>query len=382
MLSSRSRSSQSSSGVLEYSESLPFRNRTGSVGPSNVSSKVGGTSVAVGNVNAGERLLQRIWWLCAICFVMMLYGGVFRWDPADLEEHKRAVSPKDHVTVMINTYKRPPEVIEDAIEYYKQCNVVKYVYVVWSDLENPPPKSMLERYARQNAEKHNNEHVKKVGFRIQQTTSLNNRFRPLDDVEHTDGIFAVDDDMRVTCRDLALAFEVWQKSPQTLVGFMPRVHLRDSQGIMRYRCWWSTWWHGVYSIILTKAAILHHNFLTMYTNDMPVSIRDLVDHERNCEDIAMQFMMSNHTGLSPIYVKGHLRDLGVFSGLSTSHSVAKAKHMDARSKCLNELTNIYGGANPLVTSHHIVDSASNGWVYTPSTVFEYISSDLWAGFFD
>jgi hypothetical protein len=339
----------------------------------------------VTGVNAGERLLQRIWWLCAICFVMMMYGGVFRWDPADLDEHQRDVNPKDYVTVMINTFKRPPEVVEDAVEYYKQCNVVKYLYVVWSDNENPPPKAMVERYARQSigGEKHNKEHhVKKVGFRIQDSTSLNNRFRPLDDVEHTDAIFAVDDDMRVTCRDLALAFEVWQQSPQSLVGFMPRVHLRDRQGVMRYRCWWSTWWHGVYSIILTKAAILHHDFLTRYTHEMPMSIRNLVDHERNCEDIAMQFMMSNHTGLSPIYVKGHLRDLGVFSGISTSHNVAKAKHMDSRSRCLNELTTIYGGVNPLVTSHHIVDSASNGWAYTPSTVFEYISSDLWAGFFD
>merc|ERR1712146_67350 len=102
----------------------------------------------------------------------------------------------------------------------------------------------------------------------------------------------------------------------------------------------------------------------------------LVDSERNCEDIAMQFMISNTTNQAPIYVKGHLRDLGVFSGISTSANVAKAKHMDSRSKCLNELADIYGGINPLITSHHIVDSASNGWTYSPSTIFEYISSDL------
>ena len=328
--------------------------------------------------------MQRIWWLCGVCFIVMVYGGMFRWNPRELEEHVRrdSGSSKNHLTVMINTFKRPSEVVEQAIEHYKQCHVVKYVYVVWSDREHPPPKSMLEKYAPHIPDLDLNRNSgKQVRFRVQETTSLNNRFRPLDGAEHTDAIFAVDDDMRVTCRDLALAFEVWQQSTRSLVGFMPRVHIRDRDGVLRYRCWWSTWWHGVYSIILTKAAILHHDFLREYTHEMPATIRSLVDTERNCEDIAMQFMISNSTNLSPIYVKGHLRDLGVFSGISTSANVAQAKHMDARSKCLNELTKIYGGTTPLVTSHHIVDSASNGWTYTPSTIFEYISSDLWAGFF-
>jgi glucuronyl/N-acetylglucosaminyl transferase EXT2 len=55
---------------------------------------------------------------------------------------------------------------------------------------------------------------------------------------------------------------------------------------------------------------MHHDFFTLYTNEMPQSVRDLVDKRRNCEDIAMQFMIANVTQLPPIYVKGHLGDLG------------------------------------------------------------------------
>jgi hypothetical protein len=324
----------------------------------------------------GERLMQRVWILCGICLILMISSGIFQWIPEELEEHRRVTvnTPTSHLTVMLNTYKRPPEVVEEAIEHYKTCDTVRYIYVVWSDRDNPPPTSMLEKYGRV---KH--DHVSQVGFKIQESTSLNNRFKPLDGAEHTDAIFAVDDDMRVSCRDLALAFEVWKSSPRSLVGFMPRVHLRDRNGVLRYRCWWSTWWHGVYSIILTKAAILHHDYLEMYTTTMPPEVRALVDQERNCEDIAMQFLISNSTGLPPIYVKGHLKDLGALNGISTSHNVAKSQHMDTRSKCLNELTQYYGGVTPLVTSHNIVNSAADGWVYSPSTAFEYISSDLWAG---
>eukprot|EP01035_Chromulina_nebulosa_P020198 gene20198-26219_t len=76
---------------------------------------------------------------------------------------------------------------------------------------------------------------------------------------------------------------------------------------------------------------------------MKKEIRELVDRESNCEDIAMQFLISNTTNLPPIYVKGHLDDLGALN----------------------------------VMSHIIVDKASSWWYNTPSTWYEYISSDLW-----
>ena len=122
--------------------------------------------------------------------------------------------------------------------------------------------------------------------------------------------------------------------------------------------------------------MFHKDYLEAYTTRMPPAIRALVDEERNCEDIAMQFLVSNMTRLPPIYVKGSLQDLGALNGISTSQNVFKAKHMGHRSICLNQLVSIYG-MNPLVLSHVIVDSADNGWTNAPSTWWEYISSDLW-----
>lgn len=183
--------------------------------------------------------------------------------------------------------------------------------------------------------------------------------------------------MRVPCEELALALEVWRGSSRSLVGFMPRLHLRDrSSGFLKYRCWWRVWYQGAYSIILTKAAILHHDFFSKYFYDMPQSIRNLVDSKRNCEDIAMQFLIANITSLPPIYVKGHLQDKGALNGISTSQNVVMAGHMHSRDDCLNELVKIYKH-NPLVRSHIIVDAANNRWTNAPSTWWEYISSDLW-----
>jgi hypothetical protein len=214
-----------------------------------------------------------------------------------------------------------------------------------------------------------------VKFSVQEVDSLNNRFSPLKG-PHSDAIFSVDDDMRVPCKELLLAYQVWKGSSRSLIGFMPRLHLRRN-GKLSYHCWWSVWWKGSYSIVLTKAALLHHSFFDLYSNVMPQSVRDLVDRRRNCEDLAMQFLVANSTGLPPIYVKGHLQDLGVLNGLSTSQNIASAQHMDARSQCLNDLESIYG-RNPLLESTIIVDSGLSGlFANQPSTWYEFLSSDLW-----
>lgn len=183
--------------------------------------------------------------------------------------------------------------------------------------------------------------------------------------------------MRVPCDELDLAYEVWRGSSKSLIGFMPRIHLRNRiTGLLEYRCWWKVWWEGAYSIILTKAALLHHDYFKAYFNLLPKTIFDLVDKKRNCEDIVMQFLIANMTNLPPIYVKGHLEDLGALNGISTSQNVVKAGHMKQRDACLNELVELFGH-NPLVKSHLIIDSANNGWTNSPSTWFEYLSSDLW-----
>lgn len=257
--------------------------------------------------------------------------------------------------------------MKDAVQFYSSCPYVGEIYIVWCEKKNPSKALMANYKARK---------MPAVSFIIHDEDSLNNRFKPLDGVPHHDAIFNVDDDIRVPCHELGLGFETWRSSPNSLVGYIPRIHVRGAAGSLDYRCWWNVWWYGAYSIVLTKAAFVHHRFLSIYSNEMPSSIRKYVDDNRNCEDIAMQFLMSNITNLPPIFVKGHLSDEGAFGGISTSQNFIKAQHMNARAECLNDLVIMFG-RNPLVKSHTIVDSAANGWTNAPSTWYEYVSSDLW-----
>jgi hypothetical protein len=111
----------------------------------------------------------------------------------------------------------------------------------------------------------------------------------------------------------------------------------------RYGSWWSVWWTGSYSMVLSKASFFHRQYLDHYTNRMLPSIREYVTENRcnsylhhfyththtksfrlcygvvndwlihysllltlarNCEDIAMSFLVANVTGAPPIWVQG------------------------------------------------------------------------------
>ena len=100
----------------------------------------------------------------------------------------------------------------DALEHYSKCEHVKYIHVTWCEKE-PPPREMTTKF--------NTQSTPMITFDLYED-SLNARFIPLKTGTYNDGIFSVDDDIRVSCQELRLAHEVWRGSSHTLVGFMPR----------------------------------------------------------------------------------------------------------------------------------------------------------------
>ena len=50
---------------------------------------------------------------------------------------------------------------------------------------------------------------------------------------------------------------------------MPRMHgVEPLSGRFVYHDWWHVWRHGAYSLVLTKAAFLHRDFLRYYAGDL------------------------------------------------------------------------------------------------------------------
>jgi alpha-1,4-N-acetylglucosaminyltransferase EXTL3 len=116
--------------------------------------------------------------------------------------------------------------------------------------------------------------------------------------------------------------------------------------------------------MLTKSMILATEYLYKYTCEMPSSIREYVDRELNCEDIAMNFLVANTSNRGPLLVKGKLRDYGdtrnsVHSDtnqVSTSALSAKRQHRKRRGTCITDFHRLWG-AMPLRYSYGMAVNA-------------------------
>lgn len=68
-----------------------------------------------------------------------------------------------------------------------------------------------------------------------------------------------------------------------------------------YGGWWSVWWTGTYSMVLTKAAFIHKKYLDMYTEKMPASIRAFTKAERCVYSIACSVSAFSHDVIPYLY---------------------------------------------------------------------------------
>jgi len=394
-----------------------------------------------------RRLAFRSKILSSLVTALILQLSIFKiWDQSfsqigDIQDHTPEGSlsslygianyeGKSSFAVVINTYRRP-QMLNDAVQHYAETCGKKYrvgqVFVVWADqeLEAPEPRSfftnidnlrgnMSETILGQQQEKLSNRADVKVLGKAKD--SLNSRFEPINQLQ-TNSVFMVDDDVRVTCPSLLMAFQAWEKYPNSMVGYYPRLASSPSsiQGItsmisgsdigetssrLVYNTWPVVYWRHKFNIILTKASFIHSKYLELYTNDhyFPKEIKDYVDRHKNCEDIAMSMLVANYTKhydssfskrtttstpntmsaivtAPPIYVEGHISDLGLFGGISSGTG-----HMATRSDCLTQLSEIFrskGWESPLDDQFDLTDRSwirhapGFWWQSKPSNIFEW-----------
>ena len=144
-------------------------------------------------------------------------------------------------------------------------------------------------------------------------------------------------------------------------------------------------------MILTKACFLHKKYLSLYSDQSvhPKSIIDYVDARFNCEDIAMALLVSNMTkpndSVGHIYTEGHVKDLGLFGGISSGSG-----HFTSRTECLTDIAKVYedhGWGFPLYSiplrryswTRHFPGFP---WQMRPSGIFEWFpSADTFQGIF-
>ncbi|TRY72016.1 hypothetical protein TCAL_09607 [Tigriopus californicus] len=206
------------------------------------------------------------------------------------------------------------------------------IVVVWNNQEvAPPPAHEWPKLAKP--------------FEVIRTSSnvLSNRFFPYDEIT-TECILSIDDDIiMLTADELEFGYQVWREFPDRIVGFPSRTHIWNN-ATSRWK--YESEWTSQISMVLTGAAFYHKYWNYLYTaSPSPETkvIKAWVDQNMNCEDIAMNFLVANVTGKSPIKVTPRKKfkcstpkctNVDMLSGIQS--------HMIERSDCINMFSQLYG----------------------------------------
>uniref|UniRef100_A0A3Q2YDB9 Exostosin-like glycosyltransferase 3 n=1 Tax=Hippocampus comes TaxID=109280 RepID=A0A3Q2YDB9_HIPCM len=193
--------------------------------------------------------------------------------------------PREQFTVVMLTYERE-EVLMNSLERLNGLPYLNKVVVVWNS-PKPPSDDLL---------------WPDIGLPIvvvrTEKNSLNNRFLPWDVVE-TEAILSIDDDAHLRHDEIMFGFRVWREARDRIVGFPGRYHAWD----INHQSWlYNSNYSCELSMVLTGAAFFHKYYAYLYSYVMPQAIRDMVDEYINCEDIAMNFLVSHITRKPPIKV--------------------------------------------------------------------------------
>lgn len=227
------------------------------------------------------------------------------------------------------TYKRPKE-LEQTIKVLLSQKIpsLHEIVVVWNDLETIPPATYVSQ------------HGVTVRYRLSERNSLNQKLLP-DPSYKTQAILLTDDDVYYHPSDLEFVFQTWRKFGRNrLVGALPRCAVQKG-GEWKYDFCSDKEDEDAYSMIITNLAFAHISFLDYYSSNDPgmTKIRQHVDDHLNCEDIALNFAASSLTCSGPLLVRGREP---YFNAEPPQGISRKPGHLEARTKCLNEFTNIFG----------------------------------------
>lgn len=239
------------------------------------------------------------------------------------------------------TYKRPKELNQTLSVLLKhKIPSLHEIVVVWNDLAENPPQGFVS------------EHGVSVRYRKSTQNSLNQKLLP-DPAYKTQAILLTDDDVYYHPSDLEFVFQTWRKFGRNrLTGALARCATQDKNGKWRYNFCSKKEAEDVYSMIITNLSFAHISFLDYYSSDDPamVQIRKYVDDRLNCEDIALNFVASMLTCTGPLLVRGREP---YFNSEPAQGISRKPGHLEARSKCLNDFTEILGFMSLVNETAHI-----------------------------
>ncbi|EEY22339.1 conserved hypothetical protein [Verticillium alfalfae VaMs.102] len=196
----------------------------------------------------------------------------------------------DKFTIAMQTYRRPKELNETLHVLLKDpIPSLHEIVIIWNNLDQAPPQNYTSA------------HGVPVRYRASPRNSLNQKLLP-DPSFATQAVLLFDDsDVYYYPRDLEFAFQAWRRfGRRGLTGAMGRCTGVGKNGEWQYRM--CARGADAYSMIITNLAFVHVALppsTTRPTTPPWPWIREHVDDNLNCEDIAMNYVTPDADARAP-----------------------------------------------------------------------------------
>ncbi|GAA5970948.1 hypothetical protein JCM11641_004519 [Rhodosporidiobolus odoratus] len=264
--------------------------------------------------------------------------------------------PSEGFTMMIATYKRDQN-LQPLLKHLTTTPPpsLRHIVLIWQNIGTPLPDFLdataLETYSTSGVV---------VTVRQSKRNSMNERFRPVLDWEeelYTKAVMIMDDDVVLQKESLEWGYQEFVQANAGGKGRIVGFTGRDFEAGVKE----GEWTYVVkprqsYSMVLSNAAWLRKEWLEKYweqTEEMR-SLRDYVDQVVNCDDILINYLVSNLTRNPPLLLqpKTPLRTIGGDglwtrgsvpvddkaspkpSSSSTDAGIPSANHFEQRKHCL------------------------------------------------
>lgn len=248
-------------------------------------------------------------------------------------------------SVMINGFHRERiPILKEVIHIYCQVPSVSKIYVTWGATTTAP---------------HAEDFPCRVPVEVvvYPTPDLTNRFIPPNSLK-TDAVLICDDDIFVAVEDIQFVFESFKENNDRIVGVFGRDFAEQKDESLVYANDQRS-----YSIMLTKFLFVHRKYLQVFPQVVPQKTMQYINEISNCEDIALNMVVSKLSGLSPVNVNVTAIDYGDSRAYSKNDAKLEAvrvsalsirsSHKGQRSECLSNFKADFGENYLRHTSAHI-----------------------------
>ncbi|GAA5928659.1 uncharacterized protein JCM15063_003932 [Sporobolomyces koalae] len=271
-------------------------------------------------------------------------------DAAGNPQTTLGIDPTEGFTMVIATFQRDlllPPLLKHLTSTPPPS--LRQILIVWQNVDTPLPEFLSPRALDELSTS-----GVAVSIRKSWKNSMNERFRPvLDWGEHiqTKAVMIMDDDIVLRKESLEWGYQEFVEAnkygPGRIVGFSSReFEPAGQEGEWNY----ITKPTSTYSMILSNAAFLKKEWLVKYWDDSQEmsSLRNYVDSVFNCDDILINYLVSNMTGTSPLLLQPStpLRTVPTEGGLwnralteskgpeTITTSAPRPEHFSTRKECL------------------------------------------------